>query len=103
MKCQELSHLTKNNNLFHRHSKSFRVLTSSRLHPNRSRATRQVVCNAEGVKAFARNAAEKAAAAVAASALIAGVSSRSCDKASCWQGEGMGEHLLLIPSAFSTC
>jgi hypothetical protein len=40
---------------------------------NCSRATRQVVCNAEGLKAFARNAGEKAAV-LAASALLAGVS-----------------------------
>ncbi len=39
----------------------------------RSRASRQVVCNAEGLKAFVRNASEKAAV-LAASALIAGVS-----------------------------
>jgi len=38
-----------------------------------SRATRQVVCNAEGLKAFAKNASQKAAV-LAASALIAGVS-----------------------------
>ncbi|KAL4516064.1 hypothetical protein Ndes2437A_g06772 [Nannochloris sp. 'desiccata'] len=36
-----------------------------------SRATRQVVCNAEGLKAFAKNASQKAAV-LAASALIAG-------------------------------
>ena len=38
-----------------------------------SRATRQVVCSAEGVKAFVQNASQKAAV-LAASALIAGVS-----------------------------
>lgn len=42
---------------------------------SRSRASRQVVCNAEGLKAFVRNASEKAAV-LAASALIAGVSDR---------------------------